>query len=306
MFVGRLQSAVCSLEGACASRSSSSCDGSPPPLIFPPPIPPSPAFLLTHQPCPGYVARPSRVAPAHLRTVSVLEGVQARRRRRWWYVARALSRGPVVMLSFAGVGKSALTIQFIQSHFVDEYDPTIEGEYTPPTNHPPRAACPLPSAHARCGAPSSLLSSYSRCAHMSFADSYRKQCVIDDEVALLDVLDTAGQEEYGYVHICVFPSSRPHLLPSSAMREQYMRTGEGFLLVYSITSRNSFEEISTFHQQILRVKDQDSFPVIVVANKSDLEYERQVGMNGMCCSTYHPPIPNIQTLCRAMCIARLR
>ena len=59
-----------------------------------------------------------------------------------------------------------------------------------------------------------------------------------------------------------------------------MRTGEGFLLVYSITSRNSFEEISTFHQQILRVKDQDSFPVIVVANKSDLEYERQVGMNG--------------------------
>ncbi|KAG6868067.1 hypothetical protein C0993_007854, partial [Termitomyces sp. T159_Od127] len=91
--------------------------------------------------------------------------------------------------------------------------------------------------------------------------SYRKQCVIDDEVALLDVLDTAGQEEYG------------------AMREQYMRTGEGFLLVYSITSRNSFEEISTFHQQILRVKDQDSFPVIVVANKCDLEYERQVGMN---------------------------
>ena len=66
----------------------------------------------------------------------------------------------------------------------------------------------------------------------------------------------------------------------SAMREQYMRTGEGFLLVYSITSRDSFEEISTFHQQILRVKDQDSFPVIVVANKCDLEYERQVGMNG--------------------------
>ena len=39
-------------------------------------------------------------------------------------------------------------------------------------------------------------------------DSYRKQCIIDEEVALLDVLDTAGQEEYG------------------AMREQYMRTGK--------------------------------------------------------------------------------
>lgn len=65
-----------------------------------------------------------------------------------------------------------------------------------------------------------------------------------------------------------------------------MRTGEGFLLVYSITSRNSFEEISTFHQQILRVKDQDSFPVIVVANKCDLEYERQVGMNGVTVSIF--------------------
>jgi GTPase KRas protein len=93
-------------------------------------------------------------------------------------------------------------------------------------------------------------------------DSYRKQCVIDDEVALLDVLDTAGQEEY------------------SAMREQYMRTGEGFLLVYSITSRQSFEEIITFQQQILRVKDKDYFPMIVVGNKCDLESEREVSTEG--------------------------
>lgn len=93
-------------------------------------------------------------------------------------------------------------------------------------------------------------------------DSYRKQCVIDDEVALLDVLDTAGQEEY------------------SAMREQYMRTGEGFLLVYSITSRQSFEEITTFQQQILRVKDKDYFPMVVVGNKCDLEGEREVTRQG--------------------------
>lgn len=93
-------------------------------------------------------------------------------------------------------------------------------------------------------------------------DSYRKQCIIDEEPALLDVLDTAGQEEY------------------SAMREQYMRTGEGFLLVYSMTSRNSFEEISTFYQQVLRVKDKDYFPVVMVANKCDLEGERQVSTAG--------------------------
>ena len=93
-------------------------------------------------------------------------------------------------------------------------------------------------------------------------DSYRKQCVIDDEVALLDVLDTAGQEEY------------------AAMREQYMRTGEGFLLVYSITSRQSFEEILTFQQQILRVKDKDYFPIIIVGNKCDLDAEREVSRQG--------------------------
>jgi GTPase KRas len=89
-------------------------------------------------------------------------------------------------------------------------------------------------------------------------NSYRKQCVIDDEVALLDVLDTTGQEEY------------------SAMREQYMRTGEGFMLVYSITSRQSFEEIITFRQQILRVKDKDYFPIIVVGNHCTMESERVV------------------------------
>ena len=81
-------------------------------------------------------------------------------------------------------------------------------------------------------------------------------------MALLDVLDTAGQEEY------------------SAMREQYMRTGEGFLLIYSITSRQSFEEIMTFQQQILRVKDKDFFPIILVGNKCDLADEREVSKEG--------------------------
>ena len=46
--------------------------------------------------------------------------------------------------------------------------------------------------------------------------------------------------------------------------------------MYSITSRHSFDEISTFHQQILRVKDKDYFPIIIVANKCDLENDRQV------------------------------
>ena len=65
------------------------------------------------------------------------------------------------------------------------------------------------------------------------------------------------------------------------MREQYMRTGEGFLLVYAINSKQSFEEISLFQQQILRVKDKDYFPMVVVGNKCDLESEREVTREGM-------------------------
>ncbi len=49
--------------------------------------------------------------------------------------------------------------------------------------------------------------------------------VIDGETCLLDILDTAGQEEY------------------SAMRDQYMRTGEGFLCVFAINNTKSFEDI---------------------------------------------------------------
>lgn len=60
-----------------------------------------------------------------------------------------------------------------------------------------------------------------------------------------------------------------------------MRTGEGFLLVYAINSKQSFEEITLFQQQILRVKDKDYFPMVVVGNKCDLEGEREVTRQGM-------------------------
>jgi hypothetical protein len=91
------------------------------------------------------------------------------------------------------------------------------------------------------------------------------------------------------------------------MREQYMRTGEGFLAVYSITSRNSFEEITTFHQQILRVKDKDWFPIVVVANKCDLEFERQVGMNGSFHSLLQSryPVPKGEALQRVVTLRNI-
>jgi len=59
-----------------------------------------------------------------------------------------------------------------------------------------------------------------------------------------------------------------------------MKYGEGFLLVYSIESRQSFNELEIFYQQILRMKDSETFPMIIVGTKCDLEYQRQVAASG--------------------------
>ncbi|XP_068633171.1 ras-related protein M-Ras-like [Battus philenor] len=89
-------------------------------------------------------------------------------------------------------------------------------------------------------------------------DSYIQHTEVDGQWCILDVLDTAGQEEF------------------SAMREQYMRKGDGFLLVYSVTDVQSYENIRHFHTQILRVKDRESYPMLVAANKVDLVHARVV------------------------------
>ncbi|XP_033639193.1 ras-related protein M-Ras-like isoform X1 [Asterias rubens] len=89
-------------------------------------------------------------------------------------------------------------------------------------------------------------------------DSYIQHTEIDGEWCILDVLDTAGQEEF------------------SAMREQYMRKGDGFLIVYSVIDRASYENTRSFYTQILRVKDRDAYPMILVANKVDLVHQRKV------------------------------
>ncbi|XP_043320179.1 ras-related protein R-Ras2-like [Cervus canadensis] len=69
---------------------------------------------------------------------------------------------------------------------------------------------------------------------------------------------------------------RRELLEGRSGRQRYMRTGEGFLLVFSVTDRGSFEEIYKFQRQILRVKDRDEFPMILIGNKADLDHQRQV------------------------------
>lgn len=64
------------------------------------------------------------------------------------------------------------------------------------------------------------------------------------------------------------------------MRELCMRNGDGFLLIYSVTSRQSFEEILILQKQIQQANDKDHFPIILVGNKCDLERERIVSQQG--------------------------
>ncbi|GBB91070.1 hypothetical protein RclHR1_18190005 [Rhizophagus clarus] len=95
-------------------------------------------------------------------------------------------------------------------------------------------------------------------------DSYRKQVVVDDQPCVLEVLPIKG--EY------------------STLRDQWIRDGEGFLLVYSISERSTFERIEHFRDQIARVKGTvDNVPIILVGNKCDKVTEREVsreeGMN---------------------------
>lgn len=123
----------------------------------------------------------------------------------------------IIMVGSGGVGKSALTLQFMYDEFVEDYEPTK-------------------------------------------ADSYRKKVVVEAEECQVDILDTAGQEDY------------------AAIRDNYFRSGEGFLCVYSICEPESFENTNDFREQILRVKGvtEESIPFLLVANKIDLIDKRQV------------------------------
>ena len=68
-------------------------------------------------------------------------------------------------------------------------------------------------------------------------DRYRKLVVIDGETCLLEIYDTTGEENF------------------SAMRDQYMKRGVGFLLVFALDNLSSFEKVESYISQIHRVKD---------------------------------------------------
>lgn len=140
----------------------------------------------------------------------------------------------VIMVGSGGVGKSALTLQFMYDEFVEDYEPTK-------------------------------------------ADSYRKKVVVDGNEVQIDILDTAGQEDY------------------AAIRDNYFRSGEGFLCVFSITEQESFQSSSEFREQILRVKNDDNIPFLLVGNKADLAERRQVSLQDAEARAQQWHVPYVET-----------
>ena len=121
----------------------------------------------------------------------------------------------VILLGTGGVGKSALTFQFMYDEFLENYEPTK-------------------------------------------ADCFRKKVILEGDEVQIDILDTAGQEEY------------------EGIRDHYIKSGEGFLCVFSITDEFSFQKCQEFRDHILRVKNDDNVPIILVGNKCDLDKRRQI------------------------------
>ncbi|KAK4047224.1 GTP-binding protein [Microbotryomycetes sp. JL201] len=121
----------------------------------------------------------------------------------------------LALLGSRSVGKSSLTVQFVDEHFVDSYYPTIE-------------------------------------------NTFKKTVKYKGQDYDLDIIDTAGQDEF------------------SILSSRHAVGLHGWVLVYSVSSRSSFDMCSIIREKILNFTGRDSVPMVLVGNKSDLAVQRQV------------------------------
>ena len=89
-------------------------------------------------------------------------------------------------------------------------------------------------------------------------DSYSIPTRINDHDCQLEILDTAGQDDY------------------QTMLDTWINASEGFLLVYSIDNKESFEALKVKFDRIKQLKEGQQFSVVIVGNKCDLEDKREV------------------------------
>lgn len=89
---------------------------------------------------------------------------------------------------------------------------------------------------------------------------YQKQVEVDRHAAVLEITDTAGNDQF------------------RMMREMYLDNSDAYVVVYSVVSKSSFLELPGMLDDIQHIKpDRKTAPVVVVGNKCDLpEAEREV------------------------------
>ncbi|TRM63163.1 P-loop containing nucleoside triphosphate hydrolase protein [Schizophyllum amplum] len=75
---------------------------------------------------------------------------------------------------------------------------------------------------------------------------------------MLNIIDTAGQDEY------------------SPLNSQHAIGIHGYVLVYSITSRNTLEMVKIVYEKIIDFCGVTDIPCVIVGAKSDLTQSRQV------------------------------
>ncbi|KAJ3425670.1 ras-like protein [Anaeramoeba flamelloides] len=88
-------------------------------------------------------------------------------------------------------------------------------------------------------------------------ESYRKDVMVDEQAVTLEILDTAGQEEY------------------TSIRDRYLRKQDGFACVFSLTSKATVGEVKRAFLHIRRVKDEDEIVGVLIANKCDISEEER-------------------------------
>ena len=82
--------------------------------------------------------------------------------------------------------------------------------------------------------------------------------MVDEELVDLHITDLSGQFDY------------------SELWEPHIRTCDCFLLIYDITSGDSFREIRMFQEHICSIRIDKNLPFILVGNKCDLYHRREV------------------------------
>ncbi|KAI0782270.1 small GTPase superfamily [Abortiporus biennis] len=90
-------------------------------------------------------------------------------------------------------------------------------------------------------------------------ENYETQVSVDGQPYKLEILDTAGAEQF------------------NALNEVYIKSGHGFILAFSLTHEASLREVDTIRQQIYHIKGETTnIPIVVVGTKMDLANEREV------------------------------